>query len=127
LAYQGNPETGEPTDGFTHEHHIWQVDKVGALIANQDDAVTFFCGASRNFSRFIDLLDGVFVLDVDVETLNRRLDNRMEDEWDGKQTERELILRLHQTKKGIPRNGIFIDATAPIADVVDEIIRRTQR
>jgi broad-specificity NMP kinase len=41
LAYQGDPETGEPTDGFAHEHHIWHVDKVRALVANQDEAVTF--------------------------------------------------------------------------------------
>ena len=28
LAYQADPETGKPTDGFAHEHHIWHVDKV---------------------------------------------------------------------------------------------------
>ena len=28
LAYRGDPETGEPTEGFAHEHHIWHVDKV---------------------------------------------------------------------------------------------------
>jgi hypothetical protein len=35
LAYQGDPETGKPTDGSTHEHHIWYVDRVKALVANQ--------------------------------------------------------------------------------------------
>ena len=50
LAYQGNPETGKPTDGLPHEHHIWDVEKVKALVANQDEAVTFFCDGSRNFS-----------------------------------------------------------------------------
>jgi hypothetical protein len=49
LAYQGDPETGTPIEGFTHEHHIWRVDKVKALIASKDEAVTFFCGGSRNF------------------------------------------------------------------------------
>jgi len=44
LAYQGDPETGKPMDGFTHEHHIWHVDKVKALVANQDEAVTFSAG-----------------------------------------------------------------------------------
>ena len=81
LAYRGDPETGEPTDGFAHEHHIWHVDKVKALVANQDEAVTFFCGGSRNFAKFIDLFDGVFVLEVD--TLNRRLDERPDSEWGG--------------------------------------------
>lgn len=55
LAYQGDPETGEPTDGFAHERHIWHVDKVKASVANQDEAVTFYCGGSRNFTKFIDL------------------------------------------------------------------------
>ncbi|GIO59789.1 AAA family ATPase [Paenibacillus cineris] len=123
LAYQGDPETGIRTDGITHEHHIWHVDKVKALVANQDEAVTFFCGGSRNFSKFIDLFYGVFVLDVDLDTLNRRLDERPENEWGGKPSERKLIARLHQTKEDIPKNGIIIDATAPIEHVVDEIIR----
>ncbi len=126
LAYQGDPETGKPTDGVTHEHHIWHVDKVKGLVANQDEAVTFFCGGSRNFSKFIDLFDGVFVLEVDLDTLNRRLDERPEDEWGGRKTERELIARLHRTKEDIPKNGIIIDATAPIARVVDEILRQSE-
>jgi broad-specificity NMP kinase len=126
LAYQGDPEAGKPTDGLTHEHHIWHVDKVIALVANQDEAVAFFCGGSRNFSEFVDLFDGVFVLEVDLDTLNRRLDERMEDEWGGNQTERELIARLHQTKEDIPKNGIVIDATASVARVVDEIVRQSE-
>ncbi len=81
LAYQGNPETGTPTEGLKHEHHIWDIDKVKALIASHDKAVTFFCGGSRNFSKFINLFDGVFVIEVDLDTLNRRLDERPDDEW----------------------------------------------
>ncbi len=127
LAYQGDPDTGKPTDGVTHEHHIWHVDRVRALVADRQEPVAFFCGGSRNFSKFIDLFDGVFVLEVDLDTLNRRLDQRPEDEWGGKQTERELIVRLHQTKEDIPKNGIVIDATAPIAHVVDEIVRKAKQ
>jgi hypothetical protein len=127
LAYQGDPETGKPADGRTHEHHIWHVDKVKAIVANQDEPITFFCGGPRNYAKFIDLFDGVFVLEVDLGTLNRRLDERPEDEWGGEQTERELIVRLHQTKEDIPKKGIIIDATAPIARVVDEILCQSPR
>lgn len=127
LAYGGNPETGEPTGGLGHEHHIWHIDKVEALVANHDEPVTFFCGGSRNFTRFLDLFDGVFVLEVDLDTLNRRLDERPDSEWGGgKATERELILQWHHTKEGVPENGISIDATAPIAQVVDAILRYTE-
>jgi thymidylate kinase len=123
LAYQGDPETGEPMDGSAHEHHIWDVAKLRALIAGRDEALTFFCGGSRNWPTFIDLFDDVFVLDVDVDTLCARLDERPKDEWGGRPQDRELALRLHRTKEDIPNTGIVIDATAPIAEVVDEILR----
>lgn len=121
LAYQGVPETGEPTDGVRHEHHIWHVDKVKALIANQDEAMTFFCGGSRNHDKFIELFDGVFVLEVDLGTLNRRLGQRAADEWGHTSEERELVLRLHRTREDIPPGGIVVDATAPVTCVVDNI------
>jgi len=135
LAYQGDPKTGEPVDGLAHEsvkdnvtwmheHHLWDVDKVKSIVTDQRNAISFFCGGSRNFPRFIDLFDGVFVLDVDLHTLNRRLTGRPEDEFGGRPSERELIVRLHATKEDTPQGGIVIDATAPIAHVVDEILRK---
>jgi hypothetical protein len=44
-------------------------------------------------------------------------------DFGGKPEERELAVRLHRTKEDIPKNGIIIDATAPLARVVDEIVR----
>ena len=126
LAYQGDPETGEPTDTASHDNHIWDVEKVKALVDNKDEPVTFFCGGSRNFTTFIDFFDGVFVLEVDRETLNRRLDERPENEFGGKKSERELIAHLHQTKEDIPENGIIIDATRPIGHVVNAVIREVE-
>jgi thymidylate kinase len=123
LAYQGDPKTGEPLDGFAHGHHIWDVDKVRALVADRSHAASFFCGGSRNFDRFIELFDGVFVLEVDLDTLNRRLALRPEDEWGGPASECESNARLqHATKEDIPKNALLIDATAPIARVVDTIL-----
>jgi len=130
LAYQGDPETGDPVAGVTgaavHSHHLWHVDKVLALVADQQEAVTFFCGGSRNLATFIDLFDRVFVLEVDRETLKRRLDGRPANEWGGRKEERELIERLHETREEIPPGGIAIDATAPLAHVVDDILRHVQ-
>ena len=95
-----------------------------SLSRQPGEAVTFFCGNSRNFSKFIELFDGVFVLEVDLDTMNRRIDERVAlDPTDlgGKPEERELAVRLHQTKEDIPKNGIIIDATRPLEQVVDEI------
>ena len=45
LAYQGDPETGEPADGSSPGHHIWPVGRVEALVANQDEQIPGHLGA----------------------------------------------------------------------------------
>jgi broad-specificity NMP kinase len=125
LAYQGDPATGNPTDGPpSHWHHLWHEDTVRALAADKSERDTFFCGGSRNLSKFQDLFDLIFVLEIDEDTLNRRLDQRPADEFGAQQSERDLIVQLHRTRSDTPENGIAIDATAPLARVVDEILRR---
>lgn len=132
LAYQGDPETGESVEGVTglelHDHHIWRVEQVKALIADQHDAVTFFCGDARNFAKFSEVFDGIFTLEVDVDTLNRRLDERPGDEWGGRgrQAERQLILELHRKREEVPRIGTAIDAAQPLTLVVDKILQRIE-
>ncbi|MFD6950256.1 hypothetical protein A6A08_02400 [Nocardiopsis sp. TSRI0078] len=113
LAYRGAPETGEPTGGIKHDHHVWHSDKVRALVASQGSQVTFFCGGSRNFPKFVGLFDGVFVLEADLETLRRRLDEQPDDERGGKQSERDLIVRLHQTKGGMTFRRTVPSSTPP--------------
>jgi len=135
LAYQGDPETGKPLEGsrqnqgnpdvaFAHRHHLWDVEKVRSLVADRSHAVSFFCGGSRNFRYFVDLFDGVFVLDVDVDTLKARLASRPEDEFGGKPAERDFVLRLQETKEDIPQNAVAIDASVPLGSVVDDILSR---
>lgn len=139
LKYRGDPETGAPVEeptSFADErrraewisrHLCWPVDEVAALVADKDEAVTFFCGGSRNSSMFLHLFDAVLVLEVDLDSVNRRLDERPSDEWAGRgrRVERELVTRLHQTREDLPP-GIPIDATRPLASVVDEILRRCE-
>jgi broad-specificity NMP kinase len=125
LAYWGDPKTGEPVTGCAGAQRtwMWNVEKVRALVADHTHAATFFCGGSRNADRFIDLLDGVFVLEIDLDTLNRRLAARPEDEWGGSASEGEAFARLQQAaKEGLPTNAIIIDATAPLARIVDTIL-----
>lgn len=132
LAYKGDPRTGEPLEdfaknsdpAFAHRHHLWDVKKVRSLVADTSHPVSFFCGGSRNFRQFIDLFDEVFVLDVDLETLKKRLAVRSEDEFGRKSAERDLVLRLHATKEDIPLNATIIDATVPLTSVVDDILSR---
>ena len=133
LKYRGDPETGlamkpetdKPSAIWLSEHQLWDLEKVKAHIANQNEAVTFFCGGSRNYSKFINLMDGVFILDVDRDTMMRRIDERVSvdpTDFGGTEEERELILALFATKQDVPKAGIVIDATQSLADVVDEIL-----
>lgn len=131
LRQHANPTAGESLILFSspeirHASNLWDVEKVRRLAANQDDEVTFFCGGSRNYNAFIDLFDKVFILDVDLDTLNERLDNRLDDDWGKSKGERELILRLHATKEDLPSGGIVIDATQPLVTIEDEILRHVQ-
>jgi hypothetical protein len=136
LRYQENSTTDDKSENVAHKfptflslspeirhaNNNWDVEKVRSLAANQDDEITFFCGGSRNFKEFIDIFDEIFILDVDVDTLNKRLASRSDDDWGKNKSERELILRLHASKEDIPSGGIVIDATQPLVSVVDEIL-----
>lgn len=127
LAYFGDLETGEPLEDCTNENRswIWDVEKVRALVGDKSHPVSFFCGGSRNSDRFLDLFDEIFVLDIDLDTLNRRLAARPQDEWGGSASEGEAFARLqHATKVSLPKNAYTIDATAPISTVVDNILYR---
>ncbi|GAA1937141.1 AAA family ATPase [Nocardioides hwasunensis] len=123
LAYQGDPVTGEPLPGHVHEHHVWDVAEVRRIIADHSTPATYFCGGSRNFERFIDLFDEVFVLELDAATLAERLAARPADEWGGDPEEAAMVLRLHASREDIPADAVPIDSTRPLAEVVDEIER----
>ena len=125
LAYWGDLKTEEPVAGSADEQRtwLWDVEQVNALVADQTHAATFFCGGSRNADRFLGLFDEVFVLEIDLDTLNRRLAARPETEWGGTASEGEAFARLqHATKEGLPKHAIIIDATAPLSSVVDTIL-----
>jgi hypothetical protein len=135
FAYYGDPETGEPLEcpaleseaervAWGYPRWIWPVDRVRALLADQSEPVSFFCGGSRNAHHFIHLFDAVFVLDLDTHTLRARLTSRPEDEFGGRPLERDFVMRVHATGEGLPEGAFRIDATRPVAGVVDDILSR---
>ena len=60
------------------------------------------------------------MLDIDVETLNRRLDGRPND-FGFEPAERALVLRYHRTREYLP-TGITIDTPNTVARVVGDIL-----
>lgn len=129
----GDPETGEPVPdpdcdcpeclNWLHNRWIWNLELVRTLAADRQEPVTFFCGGTRNFAKFSDLFDAVFVLHVDLDTLQQRLEQRPEDEFGGKQSDRDFVARVYPTSEGLPDQGIMINSGRPVTDVVDEILR----
>lgn len=74
----------------------------------------------------------MFVLDVDLDTLLRRLKQRPEHEFGGKQSERDLVALQNRTREDrlldrrVPDDAILIDTSRPLAQVVDEVLRRAE-
>ncbi len=127
LAYWGDPETGEPSLVKAFEHWIWDLEKVSALVADKSQPFTFLCGGNRNHRRFVDRLDGVFILQIDSSTLEQRLSRRSADDWSGSPGVAEAGAREQQASgAGLPENGTPIDATVPLAQVVDVILEHAR-
>ena len=128
LAYWGDPRTGEPLISSAFEHWIWDIEKVRALVSDRRHAATFLCGGSRNTSSFVDLLDAVFVLEIDRATLDRRLSLRPDDEWSGSPgVGISNARRQHAKKDYVPSNAILINAMVPVDQVVDAILEYVTR
>jgi len=150
LAYVGDPETGIPVpdnvrpsghsadcgcwdcQAWLSERWLWDLDQVRTIASDREHAMTFFCGGSRNFWRAIDLFDAVFVLDVELGTLLQRLEQRPEDEFGGRQSDRELVALQSRTREDrlrdrrTPDDAILIDTSQPLPQVVDEILQRAK-
>ncbi|MEO1537284.1 MAG: AAA family ATPase [Pseudomonadota bacterium] len=108
---------------LVHKNAIWDKAKVLRHIENSGVDISFFCGGFRNHVDLMGLFDGAFVLEVDAGTLARRLSTRPTDEFGGRPLEQTLIMKLHATKEDMPKGAISIDATRPIEEVADQIIR----
>ena len=112
---------------FVHAQGRWDVPKVRDHWENGHPEISFFCGGFRNHADFVGLFDAVFVLEVDLDTLMRRLEDRPEEEVGGNPVERALIKRLRATGEDMPKGAIPIDARKPIDQVADDIVKTCRK
>ena len=121
-SYYADPDTGLP--GGPHSHHAWVWDRQRALaeLENPEPEVLFVCGSSRNSYEFFSYFTKVFYLRIDDDTMRRRLEARTEDDWSNGQEGVELMLELNRSDEG-PAGAIDIDATQPLHQVVDDLLR----
>ena len=82
----------------------------------------FVCGSGRNRDQFLRYFAKVFNLRIDDDTMRHRLQERTDDDWPLGQAGVELMLELNRSDEK-PTGAIDVDATQPLHQVVDELLR----
>ncbi len=121
-AYSADPDTGLPGGPIHHDNWMWDQRKAVSELESPEPEVLFVCGSSRNRDHFLPYFTKVFNLRIDDDTMRRRLQARTEDDWSLGQEGVELMLELNQSDEG-PAGAIDVDATQPLSQVVDELLR----
>jgi hypothetical protein len=93
-AYDADPDTGLPGGMAHHDNWMWDQQKAVSELESPEPEMLFVCGSSRNRDQFLPYFT-IFNLRIDDDTMRRRL----------------------------PAGAIDVDATQPLDQVVDELLR----
>ncbi|MFP3883535.1 MAG: nucleoside kinase [Actinomycetota bacterium] len=121
-AYHADPGTGLPSGSTSHDTWVWDQNKAVSELEGPEPDILFVCGSSRNRDHFLHYFTKVFNLRIDDDTMRRRLEARTNDDWSLGQEGVELMLELNRSDEG-PAGAIDVDATQPLDQVVDELLR----
>lgn len=121
-AYHADPDACLTTGSTPHETWMWDPKKAVNELESPEPEVLFVCGSGRNRDRFLHYFTKVFNLRIDDDTMRRRLETRTDDDWPLGQDGVELMLELNRSDQG-PGGAIEVDATQPLDQVVDELLR----
>ena len=101
---------------------MWDRQRAISELESPEPDVLFVCGSSRNRDVFLPYFTKIFNLRIDDDTMRRRLQERTNNDF-GKQSEEvELMLTLNRSDEK-PAGAIDVDATQPLQQVVDELLR----
>ena len=130
-AYYADPDTGFPGGPIHHDNWMWDRQKAVSELESPEPEVLFVCGSSRNRDHFLPYFTKIFNLRIDDDTMRRRLQERTADDWElGPEAPYlevltrmiELMLELNRSDEK-PVGAIDVDATQPLNQVVDELLR----
>ncbi|HEV2590441.1 MAG TPA: hypothetical protein VGU02_00985 [Gaiellaceae bacterium] len=105
-----------------HETRMWVEQRAIAELESDEPDVLFVCGGSRERERYAPYFTKVFNLRIDNATMLARLGKRTESDWSLGEEGVELSLELNRSDEGA-QGAIDVDATQPLEQVVDEILR----
>ena len=121
-AYHADPDTGLPGGPIRHDTLRWNERRALNELESREPEVLFVCGSSRDRDRFVPYFTKIFNLRIDDDTMRRRLQARTADDWPLGQEGVALMLELNRGDEG-PAGAIDLDATKPLDQVVDELLR----
>jgi gluconate kinase len=121
-SYHADPETGLPGGSIDYDTWMWDRQKAVSELESPEPEVLFVCGSSRNREYFLPYFTKIFTLSIDDDTMRRRLEARTADDWPLGPEAIELMLELNRRDER-PAGAIAIDATQPLNQVVDELLR----
>jgi dephospho-CoA kinase len=119
-----DPETGEHSDEKT-THWMWEEEKFNEIIKGHTDGHLFICGGATNQEDYKHHFDKIFTLYVDDEVLEHRLLTRTNNDYgkDPKELKQQLEWNKGAVKYSKQRGTTLIDATKPVPEVVDAILK----
>jgi gluconate kinase len=117
-----DPDTGLPGGPMHHDNAVWDQEKAVSELESPEPDVLFVCGSGRNRDRFLPYFTEIFNLRIDDDTMRRRLQGRTNNDFGKQREELELMLTLNRSDEK-PAGAIDVDATQPLDQVVDELLR----
>jgi len=120
--HHADPDTGLSGRTTHYDSPMWNQQKAVSELESPEPEVLFVCGSSRNLDRFLPYFTKVFNLRIDDDTMRRRLHERTNNDYGKQPEEVELMLRLNRSDEK-PPGAIDVDATQPLDQVVDELLR----
>ena len=120
--HHADPDTGLPGRPIHHDNSMWDQQKAVSELESPEPEVLFVCGSSRNRDRFLPYFTKMFNLRIDDDAMRRRLQERTNNDFGKQPEEVELMLRLNRSDEK-PAGAIDVDATQPLHQVVDELLR----
>jgi shikimate kinase len=117
--------TAELTGLDPGQDWVWREDRIQTLLATEDADVIFLGGCSPNQGTFYPQFDHVILLTASAPVIVERLITRTNNPYGKRPEEIARVLRLQQTIEPLLRAGAGyeIDTSAPLCQVVAEILR----
>jgi dephospho-CoA kinase len=109
------------------EQHDWCVvpTKVSAIAERAGSRTVFLCGMTKNEHEVSHLFSRVLYLSIDAQTIRRRVASRTGNDFGKAEHEMAAIMEWHDfaEREHVRAGAVIIDATRPLAQVVDDVVR----